>query len=340
MNYRKHLIFTIFFIFSTVSYSQDLFKGFKVLNIPRENIPIGAEWINGVGVNGSGVSEKDLTKSKSLSTFNIDKDFKQQIDLGILNFLGLSGDYTNNTVITYTGIKIYTITDLSKTNIRSGQTILYEGVKADSITVKISKKLDASLKAQVDEKIKLNAVTDYTKGVTFSGSDLFLAYRVFEIGKLKIKRKEVPFKHSVSAIRTHRAKVMEYEITLNVKDLEKCSIRPSKTPNKYGNTYLVSHLLDCEKTIPIKGEIKNLSDIDFSGKPLTKSFQTYNNKELSQQFSKRKNTKLISDNITISTNVYHDEKYYYLQLTKETKVTISRVTTSLEVLKNTFAPGW
>jgi hypothetical protein len=335
------LIFSILLILISFSgISQNLLKGFEVLNIPRENISLGAEWINGVGANGNGVLPSNIIKSKSLNIFNSNKDFKQQIDLGILNFLGLSGDYLKNATITYKGLNIYTVADLAKTDIRSGQSILYEGIKADSINVKLNENIDASLKALIDEKIKIGIETDYNKGVSFSGDNLFLAYRVFEIGNLKIKTKEASFKKSISSIRTHRAKIMDYEITLDVRALEKCSIKLSSSTNQYGNSYLVSHLLECEKYVPIQGQIKNYSDIDFSGIPLTKTFETLNNKIISQQFGKRLNDKLISDNIEISTNIYYNDKKFYLQVSNETKVTLRRITTKLKILNNTNAPGW
>lgn len=56
----KKILMILLFAFAVQVQGQSIFNGFKILNAPRENIPLGAEWINNVGVNGEGTSEDNI----------------------------------------------------------------------------------------------------------------------------------------------------------------------------------------------------------------------------------------------------------------------------------------
>ena len=205
---------------------QGIFDGFKILNIPREDIPLGAEWINGVGPNGLGTSDDNITINRSIKSDEIDMSFKQSIDLSILSYFNLGADYFSTTSIDYTNLTIYTVKDFSKINLRNGQFVIYECIKADSIFLKVNKDINGALKLKLDEKLKdlkLTSSSNFKKGVTFSGKQLFLAYRVFELGKTKVSEKSKAIKGAgMTDQQIIETKLQDYNLNFNYDNILNC----------------------------------------------------------------------------------------------------------------------
>src|SRR5690554_1684569 len=151
---KKYFCLIFLFLFCTNLFSQKILGGFTVLKLPRADINIGAEWNNGIGTNGNGVSSDNLIISQSINSYDLDKSFKQNLELSIFNFLNLGAGYSNSVTISFDKLNIYTVKDFSKTNVRSGQSILYEGIKADSIFIKINTNIDNEIKADITKKLK------------------------------------------------------------------------------------------------------------------------------------------------------------------------------------------
>ena len=224
----------LFFAFVVQAQGQAIFNGFKILNVPRENIPLGAEWINNVGPNGEAASEDNITINKSVSSYELDKTTKQRFDLSVLSYFNLGTDYLSATSISYKNLGIHTVKDVSKTNIRSGQLILYEAIRADSISFKINRNIDAELKLKLDQRFKdlnVQSGSNFKDGIVFSGEKMFLAYRVFELGKTKVVSNSAKIKDTNDGGGLKEVKLMNYEITFNDRNLHVCAF-PDK-PMQY-----------------------------------------------------------------------------------------------------------
>jgi hypothetical protein len=74
---------------------QEIFEGFQILKIPRENIPLGAEWVIGIGINGNNFPETNISISRAINSYEIEKTVKQSIDISTLSFFNLDGTYLN-----------------------------------------------------------------------------------------------------------------------------------------------------------------------------------------------------------------------------------------------------
>lgn len=307
------------------------------MNAPRENIPLGAEWINNVGVNGEGTSEDNIIINKSITSYDLDKTAKQKLDLSILSYFNLGANYQSTTSINYTNLTIYTVKDLSKTNLRSGQLILYEAIKADSISIKINKDIDAELKLKLDEKLKdlnIQSGNNFKDGITVSGEKLFLAYRVFELGKTKVKSKSVKIKDTSGGGGLREVKLMNYEVTLNYANLQKCAF-PSQ-PFQYNEERFKS----CEESTPIDVVIKNFNNTNINGMPLLKETGIQNNTYKSLIFTQRQNNKLITDYVEITLMIKDPNPPFFLYTDSKSKVLIKNLETPLKMLENPTAPGW
>jgi len=331
------LLTVLFLAFTMTVNAQGIFEGFQILKIPRETIPLGAEWVNGVGVNGSGVPESNITINRSLNSIEIDKTFKEGLDLSILSYFGLDGSYFANSTINYSNLTIYTVSDFSKTNLNSGQLIIYECIKADSIYFKVNKTIDASLKLKLDEKIKdlkLQSNTNFKNGVTFSGGKLFLAFRVFELGKTKVVSKSSKIKDTRDDGVLREVKLMNYQITFNDNNLQKCVF-----PNKILQ-YDETRWSSCEKSTPIDVVIYNFNKTNISGKPHIEKTTIYNSTYKSLYFTQRQNNKLVTDYIEMTFMIKDPKLLFFFFINSKSKVVVKRMETTMKIFKNPKAPGW
>jgi hypothetical protein len=317
-------------------YGQGILDGFQILRIPREKIPIGAEWINGIGVNGTGVSDDNITINRSLNLVELDKDFKQGIDLAVLGYLNLDATFLASTTIHYKNLTIYTLSDISKTSLNTGQLMIYESIKADSIYFKVNKELDAGLKLKLNEKIKelqVNGKIDLNKGVNLSGSKLFLAFRVFELGKTKVISKTSKIKDPKDGSGLREVKLLNYQMTFNDNALKQCVI-PNQIPIDK------SRFINCSLSTPIDVVIYNFNRTNISGKPLIKETDVYNNSYKSLYFSQRSNSILVTDYIEITYVIENSNPMLFFYMDGQSKVVVKRMETILKMFKNPKAPGW
>lgn len=320
---------------------QGFFDGFKILKIPRENIPLGVEWLNGVGANGLGTSEDNITINKSIKSYELDKSFKQSLDLSILSYFNLGAELLSNTSIDYTNLSIYTVKDFSKINLRNGQFVIYECIKADSIFLKINMDINGELKLKLDEKLKdlnLTAFSNFKKGVTFSGEKLFLAFRVFELGKTKVTEKGKALKGpGMTEQRIIETKLQDYNLSFNDKDLINCVYPeyPKVNISNHDNFY------ECSKKYLISVEVINFESQNMNGEPISKKFKIMNSSKTSFAISDRINANIVTDYFQIYFNLETSFLVGYLKLNEDdSKVIIRRMITPIKMLKNPQAPGW
>lgn len=207
IKFRIFLLFC-FLLLSKLSFAQDkFFNGFKLMEVPRNKIPMGAIWSD-AGPLGNGVADSELEVSESYSDFNsnADKTFKEGLNLNILSYLKVNGGYVSsaNLNIDLKSIKIVRVasTDVLRKNI--GSSILYEAIKAEKIIFTIDKNKSSELKADLALKFKdisIISETEYgnTKKIEASGVGLYIAYRVVNLQKQNTSTKRVKFKYQSSS---------------------------------------------------------------------------------------------------------------------------------------------
>jgi hypothetical protein len=183
--------------------------------------------------------------------------------------------------------------------------------------------------------MKITSSTDLKKGVAFSGEELFLAYRIFKLGKTKTSKKEKklsgPGMFESSIV---EAKVQDYFFSFNHQKLLEC-MHPGNAPKNNDK------LLECSKQYLVSLDVKNFKSQNFLGQALGDRFNIMNSSRTTFMFSNRVKNKIVSDNIEI---------FYYLTPTiivgsltldkDNSKIKIIRATTKMKMLKNPKAAGW
>ena len=331
-------IAVLLIMLASVANGQNFLDGFKVFSLPRDYVPIGAEWINQVGVNGEGVPDSNITAVKSINTLSIDKTTKMSLDLAILKLFNLDADYLKTSVINYKNLRIFTVKDFSKTNMQSGQLILYEGLKADSISLTLTKALEGNVKLQFDEKLKELKITDTSKfknTITLNGDHLYLAYRIFELSSTKVTRKEKDIVNTNGGV-VKELNFMDYTFRFYTAKYEEC-IKSNLDINKA----IRDDYKDlCNKNYPIALEIQNFKNTNIDGTPLNETRQIYNLKKQNIFFTKRANSKIISDFIEVYFMRSPTNPAYFFIMENGSKISVTRTETKLKMFKKPSAPGW
>ncbi|MDN3586972.1 hypothetical protein QWY86_09855 [Pedobacter aquatilis] len=230
-------------------------------------------------------------------------------------------------------VKIYTVNDLSKTNIRSVQNILYEYISADSIMIIYDKSVKASLDFELKKRLidyKTNTQTAQSQKITVSGNNLAFGYRVFELGKTKIIEKRGKIKDTKGGGGLKELKVLKYNFAFNDYELAQC----------IGKTVPINDekLKACGLSAPVDLSIRNFSNTDATGKPLSKELKIRPDTFQELRFSYKSENKLISDNIKISYS--YNPKSFFLYMSDNSKVEIRSTLTPLKILNSPTAAGW
>lgn len=164
-----------------------IFENFQVLNIPKENISIGSEWIEGIGPTTLNVSQKDLQEINSLTQYNFNdsSDFSLKIKSSIASYFGLSGMLTNSKTydLKIESASIVRLDNIDKLNYSAGSTYIWEGIKIKSFTLATELNKGDSVGIQIKDVNKDIEISPYVgapqkKTFLIKGFNLFVAFRL------------------------------------------------------------------------------------------------------------------------------------------------------------------
>lgn len=193
-----------------------------MMRVPRENVRLGAEWIQGVGQNGEGVDAANVTTNRSVDFASLTKSTQASLNLAVLQYLGLDASYLDDVTVAYSNLVILTVADLSKTSVRTGQSIIYEALKSERISLEGSRGITAKLSATVQGVVTSAEVNNRTR-ISFSGRDLTFAFRVFELGRSRVSEKVARIKDADRNFR--ELKVWDYEFEFDILGIVPRSLR-------------------------------------------------------------------------------------------------------------------
>lgn len=115
---------------------------------------------------------------------------RRKIALGIGTLLGLNASSATEQTVKLEGIEIHRVKDIGQLPLAAGQQVLFEGIKAKTISITVDKSKGAALKAAAEAKgIPISADVDAgnTRKISLDGSDLFLAYQVISFSEPRIR---------------------------------------------------------------------------------------------------------------------------------------------------------
>jgi hypothetical protein len=170
-----------------------LFDKYNIMVTPKADVPVGARWIPGVGPSGVGANDNvSISAGSAASTIN--STTKKQMSLSVAQFFGFSGNSSQSIKVNLESLEIHRVIDLTKLEIKPGEQVLYEAIKAKKIIIKADDANAAQVKANATARgipINADASVSGDSAITLDGSNLFLAYQVVQLklGKLSTVRK-------------------------------------------------------------------------------------------------------------------------------------------------------
>ncbi|WP_299528972.1 hypothetical protein [Ulvibacterium sp.] len=218
---------------------SDPFKDYTVLSIPRENLPLGANWIQGIGPSESGKGNIDLTNKKSLSTFNLSQEFKNKLGLALFSFIGIDEQYQRKVNLEIQKMSIVRPSSITDLGLIPGKSFLFEGIIIEDFSMKYDKGLGIDLEAKIETKldnIDVEGNFGNTKNISVKGENVFLAYRVLKVLDVKNEKKET-VKSSTKDNSFYTWNFSNYKLTYNKTNLNNCFLTKMRDRN---HTYLVS----------------------------------------------------------------------------------------------------
>lgn len=199
--------------------SAELFPGFRILPIPRSQLEVGAQWVQGMGPVGHGVDGALLKTDPSFSTLNTESDFGAQVAASLAGKLGLTGEVRRSSRLALHDVKIVTIRDFGKAGLRPNATYIYEAIRVGRISIASSSDTTTEVSAAAIREFGAANVTAGSSGsnsIDINAGDLFVAYRVATFGKPSVKR----IRKQVDGPRVYE--LGNYEVRVNPATIDEC----------------------------------------------------------------------------------------------------------------------
>ncbi|NVM62246.1 hypothetical protein FHW88_000522 [Mucilaginibacter sp. SG538B] len=204
----KILLISIFIVFNChfskgqINVSTTSIAGFKLMSLPRVNVPVGAAWNDVTGPVGLGASQQQIIVTKSFDNLNyLSSDTNStKLQLGVLSFLKSGGYFKSLSTqsLDLVSLSIVGFNDVNILKNNVGNSIIYDALKVNKIKLTIKKANLNNAKAELSKLFtKVDIEGEFDKGnekeIVVGGIDLFIGYRLFKIKKAKEKVEKLKF---------------------------------------------------------------------------------------------------------------------------------------------------
>ncbi len=172
---------------------SDPFEDYAILSVPREKIPIGAQWIQGIGPAESDNVNIDLTNKKSLSTLNLSQEFKNKLNLALFDFIGIDEGYQKKIKLDIQKMSVVRPKNINDLVFTPGKSYVFEGIMIENFSMNYDKNLGVDLEAKIETKlgsVDVNTDLSSNKIISVKAENIFLAYRVIKINEVINEKKE------------------------------------------------------------------------------------------------------------------------------------------------------
>lgn len=353
---------------------SDPMQDFNILSVPREKIPIGSEWIQGIGPTNSTVTDLEITNKKSLSQYSLSQEFKTRLNLALFNFLGIDGNYQKQIDININKMSVVRPNKLIDLKMIPGKSYLFEGILVEEFSLDFDKSIGLDIEAVWESKtgeIDVSTTTGSNKKVNVKASNVYLGYRVITVEKVS-REKKITQQVKNSENINYSWNFKDYHIDYNKNRLVSCFLN-KKEENPYVNmsenaiyqSRMMEEFGECLTNNPVLFKISSENIYDEKTGKLYEStlsfpessFQFYiseveiNNKRLELNNSIL-NNEIIQDFLIIDSFKLHPVPSYpdrhknplnfYNELRVNEKSAMSFFRNKIQItnLKNAVASGW
>jgi len=166
--------------------SRSLLGGFRIMEAPTSELPIGALWQQGYGPIGPGAPAEEVATRRSFDSLSLSRAARSGLEIRMAEYLGLQPQSSAKLSATISEISVLSVRDPAKLGYGPGDTYVSDAMKASKITITTEDAAEADLLAgMVSQRVRVTArgSAQGQETLTFEGVDLFFAYRVVRLEK-------------------------------------------------------------------------------------------------------------------------------------------------------------
>lgn len=163
---------------------RSLLGGYKIMDAPTADMPIGALWKQGYGPVGPGATPDNLVTRRSFSSLTLNRAARRGVEVQLANYLGLQPESSARLTATISEVSIASVRDVGALGYQPGDAFLSDGMRASKIAISTESEAEAQLVAGLQAR-GLRVTGQGSGGgrevLTVEGVDLFFAYRVVRL---------------------------------------------------------------------------------------------------------------------------------------------------------------
>jgi len=176
--------------------SLPLFGGYRVMEIPKADVPLGARWIDGYGPAGEGVRPEDVVVESGIASLDSSNGRERSASLRIEPVASAASASRNSMAAELSEVAIHRVKDVAALGLRPGESWLYEAIKAGEVNVQVGQSGTGDVALGVRGfplDVAAEADGASQRSVTVQGTNLFVAYRVIRAEPVRAKKERSRF---------------------------------------------------------------------------------------------------------------------------------------------------
>ena len=167
---------------------RSLLGGYRIMDAPTSEVPVGALWRQGYGPVGPGVAAPDIVTRRSFSSLTLSRAARRGLEIRMAEYLGLQPQSSAKLSATISEITISSVRDPAKLGYGPGDAYVSDAMKASKIAITTEDASEADLVAGLVSRglrVSAQGSAHGQESLTVEGVDLFFAYRIIRLEKNK-----------------------------------------------------------------------------------------------------------------------------------------------------------
>lgn len=210
-----------------------IFSDFTALEQPRADVPVGALWVQGFGPHGPAAAADNIETIRSLSGVTLNREMQLRFTLGLASFLNIDPGYRSRINARFADVTIVRVKDIAALAGPAGEPRIYEALKAGTITITTDSDLSADLNGNINAAglpVLGRGDNGHLKSFTIDGKDMFVAFRIVTMKRVRGKPQEAKLRAGGSAM----LRISGYEVEADASGIGPCQCGSQATQQSGG----------------------------------------------------------------------------------------------------------
>lgn len=165
---------------------RSLLGGYKIMDAPMSDVPVGALWHQGFGPIGPGAPAENIVSRRSFNSLTLSRAARRGLEIRMAQYLGLQPHSSAKLSATISEISVSSVGDPARLGYGPGDAYLSDAMRAEKIAITTEDAAEADLVAGLVARglrVSAQGASQGAETLTVEGVDLFFAYRVVRLEK-------------------------------------------------------------------------------------------------------------------------------------------------------------